>query len=316
MLSSYDFSFIQDIDSEIEGSIRLDAPLAPTSWFKVGGKADLLFKPAHEDDLILFLKHLPKEIPITLLGASSNCIIRDGGIRGVTIKLGKAFAFIEKTDDLTVRAGAFALDVNVATFCAKEGLAGLDFLSGIPGTIGGAVKMNAGAYGSELKDVLVHAAILSRSGEKHYYTSKDLNMGYRHTDVSDDMIVLYVELKASHHEDPEVLKEQIRAIKQKRQDTQPITEKTSGSTFANPTWEECEALSIPHMKAWEMIVQSGAHEIEVGDAMMSPKHRNFMINKGHASAHDLEELGEAVRRKVFETFGYELRWEVKRIGEK
>lgn len=316
MTHAYDFSFLEKRASSLKGSLRQNAPLAPTSWFKVGGNADLLFKPADEEDLVLFLQNMPQEIPLTLLGASSNIIIRDGGIRGVTIKLGKAFSYIEKTKDLKIKAGAFALDVNVASFCAKEGLAGLDFLSGIPGTIGGAVKMNAGAYGTETKDVLDHAVILTKKGIRKTYTAADLNMGYRHTDVSNDMIVLEAHLNASHHEDPEILKEQIRAIKQKRQDTQPITEKTSGSTFANPTQEECKSLGLDHMKAWEMIVRSGADQIEVGGAMMSPKHRNFMINTGTATASDLEDLGEAVRQKVLDTFGYSLRWEVKRIGER
>ncbi len=310
------FSFLNDIQEQLEGSYRFDAPLANTSWFKVGGKADLLFKPAHQDDLVLFLQNLPTDMPLTVLGASSNIIIRDGGIRGVTIKLGKTFSFIKKTHPLKITAGAFSLDVNVAQFCAQEGLAGLDFLSGIPGTIGGAIKMNAGAYGTEIKDVLDTATLVTRTGEIKHVTANDLDMGYRHTNLADDEIVLEASLQASHTEEPNVLLSQIAQIKQRRQDTQPITEKTSGSTFANPTQKECDALNLPLMKAWEMIQKSQADQIQIGGAMMSPKHRNFMINTGTASASDLEDLGEAVRDKVFETFGYRLRWEVKRIGER
>lgn len=298
----------------VRGKIKADASLASTSWFKVGGNADVLFKPEDEQDLADFLKNLPSDIPVTVLGATSNIIIRDKGIRGVVIKLGRGFNDMT-CDNLTVTAGAASLDVNVALFACDNGLEGLEFLIGIPGTVGGGLKMNAGAYGGEFKDVLDYCVAINRKGEILKITNAEMGFSYRHSETPEDYIFTRAVFKASGKQDKAIIRARIDEIKQKRESTQPITEKTGGSTFANPTAEECEAAGIPVMKSWELVVGAGGHEIEIGGAKMSEKHRNFMINHGTATAGDLETLGETIRQMVKDKYGITLRWEIKRIGE-
>lgn len=308
---------LDHLQNHIKGSLKKDASLAATSWFKVGGNADYLFKPESLDDLKTFLKHCPADIPITVLGASSNLIIRDGGICGVVIKLGRAFTDIRVENDTQIFAGAFATDVNVAHFAADQGLTGLEFLSGIPGTIGGGLTMNAGAYGGEFKDVLETAFALTRQGDELALSMHDLDMAYRHTNAKEKGLIFTGALFQTKGKDTtENIKATIQDIKTKRESTQPVFEKTGGSTFANPSLEECEQAGIPHLKSWQMITQSGADEIKVGGAHMSDKHKNFMINDGTATASDLETLGEKIRQHVFDHFGVWLRWEIKIIGEK
>lgn len=307
MLEKCDFS-------AINGSLKYDASLANASWFKVGGPADLLFKPKDTPDLIAFLKIIKNHnIPITILGASSNIIIRDGGIAGVVIKLGRGFTDINHDTDI-LTAGAFALDVNIARYCADAGLRGFSFLSGIPGTVGGGLKMNAGAYGGEFKDILETAHGVTYDGEMVSFTPDELNMRYRHTDTPDNVIFTHAKFHIHGTDSTENLKTEIKNIREKREASQPITERTSGSTFANPTQAECDTINLPKMKSWELIKGSGADTLKIGGASMSSLHRNFMINDGTATAKDLEDLGEAIRNKVFNHYGLRLRWEIKRIG--
>jgi len=293
----------------VRGDLIPDADIAKGTWFRVGGRADLLFKPADEDDLSAFLTALPDNIPVTILGLGSNVIIRDGGLRGVVIKLGKAFASIVQDNDdsaiLTLDAGA--ADAAVARFAADRGLGGLDFLIGIPGNIGGAVRMNAGAYGTEIADVLVDCRVMARDGTIKTYGIDDITMGYRHNDLPEDGIILSARVRGTP-EDPERVKTRLAEIKQKREETQPVKERTGGSTFANPQDHD--------LKAWQMIDAVGGRGFHIGGAKISEKHCNFMINTGTATAADLEELGEEMCRRVQDRFGIALKWEIRRIGEK
>lgn len=289
---------------KVRGRITENADLGKQTWFRVGGAADILFKPEDIEDLQKFLKHLPADIPVTVLGVASNLIIRDGGIRGVTIRLLKDFAKVEPLEGNLVHAGAGATDKNVAVIAARSKIAGLEFFSGIPGTIGGAVRMNAGAYGSETKDVLVQATCIDRKGNIHTVDAHDLNMEYRHTELPEDWIVVSAVFQGKKGKQDEI-ESRMTDIQDKREATQPVREKTGGSTFANP---------LPY-KSWELIDKAGCRGHMIGGAQMSEKHCNFMINTGDATAFDLEQLGEDVRRRVYETSDIMLRWEIKRIGE-
>ncbi len=298
----------------VRGRYTENAPLGEVGWFRCGGRADVLFKPADEDDLASFLSQCPAEIPVQVFGVLSNTIIRDNGIRGVVIRLGREFAGIE-TDGLQVRAGAAALDGNVAMAAAQAGIAGLEYLSGVPGTIGGALRMNAGAYGTETADVLVEAQALDRHGNLHRMTPAQMGMSYRHIDVPEDFIFTQG-LFAGRAGDSETIRTQIAAIKEKRAATQPIREKTGGSTFANPSPADLAAAGLPEgTKTWQLIDRAGGRGLRVGGAMMSDLHANFMINTGAATATDLEALGEEIIRRVQEECGITLRWEIRRIGE-
>lgn len=290
----------------VRGRLTESAPLATTSWFRVGGPAQVLFKPADLDDLSEFLQKCPRDIPVTVLGVCSNLIIRDGGIKGVVIKLGRDFTTITH-DPMTgiVTAGASALDMNVAEYTAREGLGGIEFLSGIPGTIGGALRMNAGAYGAEVKDVLIDAHVMHRDGSVHTYTPEQMGLSYRHNDLPSDVIFLSGRFKTVP-EEGDVIRARIDDIREKRHGSQPVKARTGGSTFANPEGH----------KAWELVDAVGGRGLKIGGASMSEKHCNFMLNDGDATAQDLEDLGEEIRRRVLEKFGIELRWEIKRIGEK
>lgn len=290
----------------VSGRYTVDEPLAQSTWFQVGGSAEVLFKPADEDDLQFFLTHCPKDIPVTVLGVASNTIIRDGGIKGVVIRLGKGFNEIKTdiSDPTLIHVGAACLDLMVANFAQKNGIAGLEFLSGIPGTIGAALRMNAGCYGKETKDILVNATAIDRSGAKHIVTAADMNMQYRRTDAPEDWIFVSARLRGTR-DNSEKIKQYMDEIKSRRESSQPIREKTGGSTFANPS--ECSA--------WQAVDRAGCRGLMVGGAQMSEKHANFMINTGNATAQDLENLGEEVRRRVKETQNIDLRWEIKIIGD-
>lgn len=286
----------------VRGRLTGNAPLGAMTWFGVGGPAEFLFKPADRDDLVDFVRGCGAEVPITVLGVASNLIIRDGGIKGVVIRLGREFAGIEAKDNIIV-TGAAALDMNVAIAAQRAGIAGLEFMSGIPGTVGGALRMNAGAYGRETKDVLVSADVLFRDGTVRTMTADEMHMTYRHNGLPDDVIFLGAALRGEAGE-AAAIQARMDEIKAKRGATQPIRSKTGGSTFANPEGHS----------AWKLIDAAGCRGLKIGGAQMSEMHANFMINTGDATAADLEALGEEVRRRVREHSGVELRWEIKRIG--
>jgi UDP-N-acetylmuramate dehydrogenase len=302
--------------SQLRGRIAQNAPLGATGWLRAGGAADVLFKPVDQEDLALFLSALPPDAPLNIFGVLSNTIVRDGGLRGVTIKLGKAFTQVEDIGDGQMKAGAMVLDGTLAMAASRAGVSGLEFFSGIPGTIGGALRMNAGCYGTETKDVLVQATAMDRGGALHVLTPAQMGMRYRHTDTPADYIFLDAIFQGTQGGDPESIRAFMDEIKQKRQDSQPIREKTGGSTFANPETSEIAAAGLPEgTKVWQLIDKAGCRGLQIGGAQMSEKHCNFMINTGNASGADLENLGEEVRKRVYERSGITLRWEVRRVGE-
>ncbi|MCB1530967.1 MAG: UDP-N-acetylmuramate dehydrogenase [Rhodospirillales bacterium] len=306
---------ISDSLPEVRGRYSFDEPLGRKSWFGCGGRAEVLFKPADAEDLISFLRNCSGDVPVTVLGALSNVIVREGGIPGVTVRLGRAFADIETEGDL-VKAGALALDANVALAAAEAGIAGLEFYSGIPGSIGGALRMNAGCYGRETKDVLVRCEAVDREGTLHVLTPDQMGMTYRHTEAPEDYIFISATFRGQKDK-PEKIKARIAQIKQRREDSQPLREKTGGSTFANPLPAELVQAGLPEdTKVWQLIEDVGGRGLRVGGAKMSEKHCNFMINEGEASAADLEALGEEIRKRIYETHGIRLRWEIKRMGER
>jgi len=283
--------------------LREGADLSKTNWFRVGGPAEWLFKPEDTRDLSEFMKALPAEVPTVVLGVGSNLIVRDGGIDGVVIKLGRNFATAHVDGDRVV-LGAAMLDLNAALFACDHGLAGLEFLSGIPGTIGGAVKMNAGAYGREIKDVMLECEVVLRSGEVRIISNDDAGFSYRKSSLPEGAIVTKVLLKAEKGE-RDVIAAAIQDISRKREETQPIRSRTGGSTFKNPEG----------MKAWELIDKAGCRGLTIGGAQMSEMHCNFMINTGDATAKDLEMLGDDVITKVKAATGVTLEWEIRRIGK-
>ena len=302
----------------VRGKLLSDASLAPYTWFRVGGPADHLFLPADEDDLADFLQALDPAIPVTVLGVGSNVIVRDGGIEGVVIRLmGKYWGEIAQTGDLQLTARPGALDLSVAKAAATHGITGLEFLSGIPGSLGGATRTNAGCYGRELRDVLVQLEGIRRDGSRIAYQGPGRDLGlpeaqfsYRHTKLPDDLIVTRLTLEGTDKGDPDTIRAEIEALQARRAETQPIKDKTSGSTFANP-----DPPGTPDQRsAWKLIDAAGCRGLKVGGAQVSPKHCNFLINTGDATAADLEALGELVRARVCQTQGVELRWEVRRIG--
>ena len=289
---------------KVRGKLREGAQLAKVTWFQVGGPADVMFRPADEADLADFLKGKPDDMPVTVIGVGSNLLVRDGGIRGVVIRLGRPFTdAVIKDGDLHVGAGA--LDLNVAQVAQQAGIAGLEFLSGIPGTIGGALRMNAGAYGSEIKDILISATAIDGKGIKHTVTPDEMGMSYRHCDLPEDWIFTSAILRGTAG-DPDEIAKRMDEIQQARAGSQPIKSRTGGSTFANPVPE----------RAWEVIDAAGCRGLSIGGAQMSEQHCNFMINTGNATALDLEQLGDEVRKRVKEHCGVELRWEIRRIGER
>lgn len=284
------------------GRIAADAPLAPLTWFRVGGPAEVLIRPADEDDLAEFLAGVPADVPVTVVGVASNLLVRDGGVRGVVVRLPGAFGAVT-VDGTEVTAGAAALDLTVARTAEAAGVAGLEFLAGIPGTVGGAVRMNGGAYGREAKDVLVSVRAVDRAGRRHEAPASALGLAYRHSGFPGDWIVTSAVLRGEPG-DPAAVARRIEEIQQARADSQPVRARTGGSTFANPEGA----------KAWELIDRAGCRGLAIGGARVSEKHCNFLINEGAATAADIEALGEEVRRRVRETSGVELRWEIRRIG--
>jgi UDP-N-acetylmuramate dehydrogenase len=294
---------IRDAAPGLRGEMRANAPAAPLSWFRTGGPAQLLFTPADEEDLALFLKTLPLEIPVLVIGLGSNLLIRDGGLPGVLIRLGKGFATTAIEDGRRVRAGAGMPDVKVARAAAEAGIDGLSFLRGIPGAIGGALRMNGGAYGGEVKDVLVEARALDRAGRVHVLDNAAMGFSYRHCAAPDDLIFTQALFQGAPG-DPETILAQMNAITEQRSSTQPVNTRTGGSTFKNP----------PGRKAWELVDAAGCRGLRIGDAQVSELHCNFLINHGSATAAQIEALGEEVRRRVLETSGVALEWEIKRVG--
>ncbi|HVK81720.1 MAG TPA: UDP-N-acetylmuramate dehydrogenase [Verrucomicrobiae bacterium] len=293
----------------VRGQILRGESLAPFTWFRVGGPAEALFIPADADDLASFLAALPKEVPILPIGVGSNMIVRDGGVQGVVIRLaGRQWAQIEALDGARVKAGAGALDSMVAKGAAKAGVAGLEFYVGVPGTIGGALTMNAGCYGAETKDVLIEATAIDRDGKRVTLSHADFGFTYRHNALPDGLIFLDATFQGRPDE-PEAITARMSEITARREGSQPIREKTGGSTFKNPELENGEKLS-----AWKLVDEAGMRSYKRGGAQVSEKHANFLINTGDASAADIEGLGEDVRAAVKAKHGIELNWEIKRVG--
>jgi len=295
---------------EVRGKLLRDEPLGPFTWFRVGGNADALFIPADADDLGEFLRALDPDVPVTVLGVGSNVIIRDGGVEGVVIRLaGRAFGEIHiEAAEHQVIAGAGALDAMVARASARAGITGLEFYAGIPGTIGGALTMNAGCYGSETKDVLVSAWGFDRTGEMRVYALEDFGYTYRHSEIPEGGIIWMQAVFQGRPDDPDAVAARIAEITSRRELTQPIREKTGGSTFKNP----------PGHSSWQLVDEAGwrgkLFKATGGGAMFSELHSNFMINPGEATAADIEGLGETVRADVQSKRGVNLEWEIKRIG--
>jgi UDP-N-acetylmuramate dehydrogenase len=287
---------------ELRGRLLANQPLAESAWFRVGGPAQALFMPEDEQDLAYVLAHLPADVPVMVLGAASNVIVRDGGIPGVVVRLGRSFSEVKFEEGQRVRAGTGILDVRVARAARDAGVAGLEFLSGIPGGIGGALRMNAGAYGGETKDILIEARGVDRKGYVRTFSNGDMGYTYRHSSAPEDVIFTGALFQGRPGE-PAAIAAAMDDIAKKRKASQPPN-KTCGSTFKNP----------PGGKAWQLIDAAGCRGLRVGGAQVSELHCNFLINLGNATAADIETLGETVRKRVKENSGVDLEWEIKRIG--
>jgi UDP-N-acetylmuramate dehydrogenase len=291
---------------ELRGHFTANEPLAPYTWFRVGGPAQALFMPADEDDLVYFLQRLPSEIPVTVIGLGSNLIVRDGGVAGVVIRLSaKGFGGVAVREGYLVTVGAAVPDVKAARAAAEAGIDGLAFFRGIPGCIGGALRMNAGAHGGETRDALIEAHGVTRSGERVVFRNADMGFSYRHSEAPEDVIFTRGTFQGRPG-DPATIVAEMDRITQAREASQPIREKTGGSTFKNPEGH----------KAWQLVDAAGCRGLVLGDAQVSEMHCNFLINRGKATAADIEALGEEVRGRVLAQSGVELHWEIKRIGVK
>jgi UDP-N-acetylmuramate dehydrogenase len=290
-------------EPSLKGSLVAKANLSSLSWFRTGGEADWLFMPFDEDDLAHFLQHIRADIPLFVLGLGSNLLVRDGGIEGVVIRLGKGFGSFALENEYRIRAGAGAADVKIARAAAEAGIDGMAFMRGIPGAVGGLLRMNGGAYGGETADVLVEARALDRQGHLHVLTAQDMQFSYRHCGAHEDLIFTQA-LFQGRKGDKDAIQAQMNAITEARSSTQPVNTRTGGSTFKNPQG----------FKAWELIDKAGCRGLRRGGAQVSDLHCNFLINHGNANAADLEELGEDVRRRVFDHCGIMLEWEIKRVG--
>ena len=293
----------------VRGRIMERAQMAAFTWFRVGGPADIIFMPADNDDLAAFLKATPRNIPVMPVGVGSNLLVRDGGVRGVVVRLGKPFAEVD-VDWINIHAGAAALDLSVAKAAQAAGLMGLEFYSGVPGTIGGALTMNAGAYGRETCDVMIEATGYDRDGNFHHFTNEEMDFSYRHCGLADKFsseggFIFTGAIFRGAVDDPDAVAARMDEIRTRRESSQPIRERTGGSTFANP----------PGHKSWQLIDSIGGRGRIVGDAQVSEQHCNFLINKGNATAADLEQLGESVRNDVRRMHDIDLRWEIRRVGE-
>ncbi len=299
----------------VRGRLSEAVPLAPLAWLRVGGPAEVLFQPADEEDLATFLAACPRDIPVLPIGVCSNLIIRDGGIPGVVIRLGRGFNAIEVLDGHRLRAGAAALDAHVAKRAAEAGIAGLEFLRTIPGAIGGAVKMNAGCYGSYAADVVTEVSAVTGNGQRLTLKPEQIGFGYRSSTIPDDMVVTGTILQGRPG-DPAQIDARMADYIAKREASQPMRERSCGSTFANPAgYSSTGAADDPmELKAWKLIEDAGCRGLTLGGAQMSEKHCNFLINTGNATAADLEGLGELVRARVKSHSGIDLRWEIQRIG--
>jgi len=292
-----------DMLPPVRGSLVRGAPIKDLVWFRAGGPAEVLFRPADAEDLAAFLAARPQDLRVSVIGVGSNLLVRDGGIPGVVVRLSSAFGKVE-TDGTRVRAGAAALDGAVARTAADAGIAGLEFLRGVPGTIGGALKMNAGCYGKELKDVFVQATAIDGKGNRITLSAADMGFEYRKArGASDDLIFIEAVLEGTRDE-PAAIRARMEELSANREASQPIKSKTGGSTFKNP----------PGHKAWALIDDAGCRGLKLGAAQVSEKHTNFLINTGEATAAELEALGEEVRKRVKEKSGITLEWEIKRVG--
>lgn len=287
----------------VRGRLTPDAPLAPLVWFKSGGNAEWLFEPADEEDLTQFLSDLDPHVPVIALGLGSNLIVRDGGVAGVVVRLGKPFARIEQLDEVTLRCGGGASGILVSSTARDKGIAGVEFLRGIPGTVGGFVRMNGGAYGREVKDILLSARLVLRSGEVIEWPLEKLGYTYRHSDVPEGAVVIEATLRGAPG-DPAAIGAEMDAIARAREESQPLRSRTGGSTFKNP----------PGHKAWALVDAAGCRGLQIGDAQVSEKHCNFLLNLGSASSADIEALGEEVRRRVEAKTHITLEWEIQRVG--
>jgi UDP-N-acetylmuramate dehydrogenase len=287
---------------KLRGRLLANQSLAELTWFRVGGPAQVLFMPDDEDDLAYFFANLPSDIPVTVVGLGSNLIVRDGGVAGVVIRLGRGFGDVS-VEGVNLRAGAAVPDVKVARAAQEAGLSGLSFLRGIPGSVGGALRMNGGAYGREIKDALVEARAVDRSGKVYCLSNADMGFSYRHSGVPDDYVFTQALFGAAPG-DRAVIAAEMDKITEAREATQPVKSRTGGSTFKNP----------PVQKAWQLIDAAGCRGLRVGDAQVADMHCNFLINLGKATAADIEALGETVRQRVNESSGVALEWEIKRIG--
>ena len=287
----------------VRGKLTQQAPLAPLVWFKSGGAAQTLFEPADQDDLIGYLRELDPSMPVMALGLGSNMIVRDGGVPGVTIRLGKPFARVEKLDDVTLRCGGGASGILVSSTARDAGIAGLEFLRGIPGTAGGFVRMNGGAYGREVADILGSVTLVLRDGRVEQWPLDRLGYTYRHSALPDGAVVVSATLRGIPG-DPAAIGAEMDRIAQAREESQPLRSRTGGSTFKNP----------PGHKAWALIDEAGCRGLTIGDAQVSQKHCNFLLNLGNATSSEIEALGEEVRRRVAARSGVGLEWEIQRIG--
>ncbi len=287
----------------VRGRLTAGAPLAPLLWFKSGGAAEWLFEPADVDDLVAFLGALDPAMPVMGLGLGSNMIVRDGGVPGVVVRLGKPFAKVERLDGETLRCGGGASGILVSSAARDAGIAGVEFLRSIPGTVGGFVRMNGGAYGREVKDILVEADVVLRSGERRTLALANLGYTYRHSELPDGAIVVSATFRGEPGE-PAAIQAEMDRIASEREASQPLRSRTGGSTFKNP---------VGH-KAWQLIDEAGCRGLRRGDAQVSEKHCNFLLNLGEASSADIEALGEEVRTKVKAKTGVTLEWEIQRVG--
>jgi len=287
----------------VRGRLTPNAPLAPLVWFKSGGNAEWLFEPADADDLGQFLVELDPHVPVIALGLGSNLIVRDGGVRGVVVRLGKALAKIDQLDETTLRCGGGASGILVSSTARDHGIAGLEFLRGIPGTVGGFVRMNGGAYGRDVSDILVSARLVLRSGELVEWPREKLGYTYRHSEVPSDAVVIEAVFRGEPG-DPEAIGAEMDAIARAREESQPLRSRTGGSTFKNP----------PGHKAWALIDAAGCRGLTLGGAQVSEKHWNFLLNLGSATSSEIEALGEEVRRRVEAKSHISLEWEIQRVG--
>jgi UDP-N-acetylmuramate dehydrogenase len=294
---------LKDLAPRLRGRLIANQPLAELTWFRVGGPAQVMFMPADESDLAYLLKSAPADIAVTVIGLGSNLIVRDGGVPGIVIRLGRGFSDIKVEGDNRLRAGAAMPDVKVARAAQEAGLSGLSFLRGIPGCIGGALRMNGGAYGRETKDALIEARGLDRDGNLRVFSNADLHYSYRHCGAPEDVIFTSA-VFAGEPGNREKIAAEMDKITEAREATQPIKSRTGGSTFKNP----------PGQKAWQLIDAAGCRGLKIGDVQVSELHCNFLINLGNASAAEIEQLGETLRKRVQDHSGIDLEWEIKRIG--